>query len=191
MALVGFALLVMVLLSTCHNTTATTSLVLGPSAIPRATAPPAALEVHFSPNGGCTSAIVTELGGAKKTVRVLAYSFTSEPVAQALEAAARRGVDVELVQDLKSSTESGCKASEVQAAGVKVFTDGMHPIAHNKVIVVDGVEVLTGSFNYSTQAERANAENLLIVRNADLAAQYSANWMLHQGHSKPYISVKK
>lgn len=45
---------------------------------------PPTIEVHFSPRGGCTDAVVTELGNAKKMVLVQAYSFTSAPIAKAL-----------------------------------------------------------------------------------------------------------
>ena len=48
---------------------------------------PDSVEVFFSPKGGCTEAIIGELGKAKKTVLVQSYSFTSAPIAQALVAA--------------------------------------------------------------------------------------------------------
>ena len=40
------------------------------------------IEVYFSPQGGCTDAIVKEIDAAKKTVRVQAYSFTSRAIAR-------------------------------------------------------------------------------------------------------------
>ena len=40
--------------------------------------------VYFSPHGGCTEAVVRALAGAKATVLVQAYSFTSAPIAGAL-----------------------------------------------------------------------------------------------------------
>ncbi len=43
------------------------------------------LEVYFSPNGRCTDAIVREINKAKNTVLVQAYSFTSAPIAKALQ----------------------------------------------------------------------------------------------------------
>jgi len=46
--------------------------------------------VYFSPRGGCTEAVVRELGGAKQSIRVQAYSF-SAPIARALVDAKRRG----------------------------------------------------------------------------------------------------
>jgi hypothetical protein len=40
------------------------------------------VQVHFSPNGGCTDAINKALGQAKQEILVQAYSFTSAPDSQ-------------------------------------------------------------------------------------------------------------
>ena len=50
-------------------------------------------QIYFSPDGGCTAAVVAALGSARRTVRVQAYSFTSAPIAGALRDAHDRGVD--------------------------------------------------------------------------------------------------
>src|ERR1017187_4828029 len=57
------------------------------------------LEVAFSPNGGCTNLVIKVIHSAKTSIRVLAYSFTSAPIAQALVEAHKRGVDVQMVID--------------------------------------------------------------------------------------------
>ena len=44
--------------------------------------------------------------------------------------------------------------------------DAQHAIAHNKVMVIDGATVITGSFNFTKRAENANAENLLVIHDA-------------------------
>ena len=58
-------------------------------------------DIHpfFSPNGGCTQAVVDQLNGAKKQVLVQAYSFTSAPIARALVDAKHRSVDVQVILD--------------------------------------------------------------------------------------------
>ena len=66
---------------------------------PAVSAPPPTIEVHFSPRGGCTDAVVKELCNAKKMVLVQAYSFTSAPIAKALVDAHKRGVDVRVILD--------------------------------------------------------------------------------------------
>lgn len=64
--------------------------------------------------------------------------------------------------------------------------DVRHSIAHNKVAVIDGETVITGSFNFSKAAEESNAENMLVIRNAALARRYTENWRAHAAHSESY-----
>ena len=65
-----------------------------------------------------------------------------------------------------------------------VYYDFMHAIAHNKIIIIDGATVLTGSFNFTDAAEKNNAENLLILHSKKLASRYLENWELHLKHSQ-------
>src|SRR5262245_45204414 len=52
-------------------------------------------------------------------------------------------------------------------------------------MAIDGHTVLTGSFNFTTQAEHENAENLLILRGQrELARQYRADFDAHKAHSR-------
>jgi phosphatidylserine/phosphatidylglycerophosphate/cardiolipin synthase-like enzyme len=71
--------------------------------------------------------------------------------------------------------------------GVPTMIDATHAIAHNKVIVIDGEVVITGSFNFTKAAQEKNAENLLIIRDQAVAAQYTQNWETHRQHSQPYV----
>ena len=143
-------------------------------------------QVYFSPRGGCTEAIVAALGAARQTVLVQAYSFTSAPVAGALKAAHDRGVDVRVVLDRSQRSERYTGATYLQHAGIPVWIDSAHAIAHNKVMVIDGETVVTGSFNFTKAAEEHNAENLLVLRDRGLAARYAENWAAHRGHSEQY-----
>jgi phosphatidylserine/phosphatidylglycerophosphate/cardiolipin synthase-like enzyme len=143
-------------------------------------------EVYFSPNGGATEAVVREIRGAKKTILVQAYSFTSAPIAKALVDAFRSGVQVEVVLDKSNRTANYSEADFLAHAGIPTRIDTRHAIAHNKVIVVDGEVVITGSFNFTKAAEQSNAENLLILRSAKLALRYVQDFYQHREHSQPY-----
>jgi phosphatidylserine/phosphatidylglycerophosphate/cardiolipin synthase-like enzyme len=145
-----------------------------------------ALEVYFSPDGGCTDAIVRELDRATRTVRIQAYAFTSQPIAKALLAAKQRGVAVEALLDKSNRTDRYSAATFLKNQGLAVYIDDQHAIAHNKIILIDDAVVITGSFNFSRAAEESNAENLLIIRQPELAAKYQANFAAHQAHSTPY-----
>ena len=148
---------------------------------------PGNLHPYFSPNGGCTTAVVDQIIAAKKTILVQAYSFTSSPIARALVGAKHRGVDVQVILDRSQRGERYSSATFLTNGGVPTFIDSAHKIAHNKVMVIDGQTVTTGSFNFTKSAETGNAENLLVINNApDLASKYKQNWQNHLMHSRIY-----
>jgi phosphatidylserine/phosphatidylglycerophosphate/cardiolipin synthase-like enzyme len=144
------------------------------------------VEVYFSPKSGCTDAIVRELSAAKSTVLVQAYSFTSARIAKALLDAHKRGVKVQVILDKSQRTEKYSEADFLVNAGIPMFIDAQHAIAHNKIMVIDGATVITGSFNFTRAAEENNAENLLVIRDKAIAEKYANNWKAHAGHSEPY-----
>ena len=146
------------------------------------------IQVYFSPNGGCTEAVVRELNAAKQSVLVQAYSFTSTPIAKALVEAHKRGVKVEVILDKSQRTEKYSAADFLVNMGIPTKIDDKHAIAHNKVMVIDGSTVITGSFNFTKSAEERNAENLLVTRSPELATKYTANWNAHAAHSEPYTA---
>ncbi|MDQ5987804.1 MAG: Phospholipase D [Syntrophus sp. SKADARSKE-3] len=152
--------------------------------------PQASVSVYFSPDGGCTEAIVAALDNAKVEILVQAYSFTSSPIAQALVKAQKRGIRVQVILDKSQKRERYTSATFLSNAGIPTFIDDAHAIAHNKVIIIDHATVITGSFNFTKAAEERNAENLLIIHSNTLATKYLDNWTKHRGHSEAYVRAE-
>ena len=148
------------------------------------------ITVNFSPKGGCTERVVEEIGSAQHEIEMQAYSFTSQPITDALIAAHHRGVKVTVVldkSDIKDSSEP--HAAEVAADRIPTYIDSKHSIAHNKIILIDGQTIITGSFNFTNQAEHNNAENLVVLHGRPkLYAAYDTNFKLHLGHSEPFTA---
>jgi phosphatidylserine/phosphatidylglycerophosphate/cardiolipin synthase-like enzyme len=152
--------------------------------VPPENTSPLSWEVYFSPNGGCTDAIVRELDKAQSTVLVQAYSFTSYKVAKGLLDAHKRGVKVEIILDKSQKSDQYSSADFLANSGMSVKIDSQHVIAHNKVMVIHGETVITGSFNFTKAAEEKNAENLLVIHDKALADRYRKNWQEHARHSE-------
>jgi phosphatidylserine/phosphatidylglycerophosphate/cardiolipin synthase-like enzyme len=93
---------------------------------------------------------------------------------------------VSVILDASQKSGKYSSADFLRNAGVPTAIDSRHAIAHNKVMVMDGAIVLTGSFNFTKNAEENNAENLLVIQDAALALRYSTNWTNHLSHSVPY-----
>lgn len=137
--------------------------------------------VCFPP--GCENLIIHQIDSAKSEIRIQAYSFTSAPIAEALLAAHKRGVTIQIILDKSQRTDKYSSYTFFKNTGVPVFIDSAHSIAHNKIIIIDREIVITGSFNFTKAAETKNAENLLIIKSSELAQKYLDNWTNHKQHS--------
>lgn len=145
-------------------------------------------EVYFSPRGGCQEAVIREIKLARREILVQAYYLTSDEIVEALIAEQGWGTKIKVILDEGAAkTASGrAVAAKLSAAGCEVWVDGNHAIAHNKIIVIDSKVVITGSYNFTENAEMKNAENLVVIRSRELAKRYRTNWLEHAGHAKTW-----
>ena len=138
------------------------------------------VEVGFAARGHDPSAevlVLKVINSAKTEIRMEAYNFTDSGVIGALIAAKKRGVDVKVVHDHVAASEKGDGTQQLKDAGIGVHLATAYKIMHNKVIIVDRTVVEVGSFNYSVNAQKENAENVLVLWAApDVAAKYLVEW---------------
>jgi phosphatidylserine/phosphatidylglycerophosphate/cardiolipin synthase-like enzyme len=153
------------------------------------------IQVCFSPPlpQGCdpTQTVIQALDSAQHQILVQAFSFTSAPIATAIVDARKRGVDVRVILDKSNVRRGYSSAKFLEHANVPVLIDAQHAIAHNKVMIIDGQTVITGSFNFTKAAEQDNAENLVLIHNSALAEQYVQNWNIHAAHAQPLSKVSE
>jgi phosphatidylserine/phosphatidylglycerophosphate/cardiolipin synthase-like enzyme len=144
--------------------------------------------VYFSPDGGATEAILEAMRGAKRTILVQAYLLYSTRLAGALVRAHQRGVQVHVILDAHAQPHHPpvSAVARLVAAGIAVSLDARHAWAHDKVMILDGEIVITGSHNWTVAADKNNGENLLVIRDPRLARVYTENWQRHARHSTPY-----
>ncbi|KAF6672774.1 phospholipase D family protein [Pantoea sp. EKM21T] len=131
------------------------------------------ISVGFSPEGTAQALILSFIHSVAGSADVAAYDFTSVPIAESLSQLARSGVPVRIVADEKKSHDRWSLVNKLACSGVQVRTDAQYSIMHNKFIVTGNNGVQTGSFNYTSSAEKRNAENALVIRdNPKLVQQY-------------------
>lgn len=134
------------------------------------------VDVCFTPGMLCNDIIVDVINDADIEVLVQAYSFTRNDVADALIAAHKRSIPVLVIIDKSRISEVKSQYQRLLDAGINVVVDTTTGIAHNKVIVTDRKNVITGSYNFSDAAQTRNAENLLVIRNERIAKKYIKYW---------------
>lgn len=122
------------------------------------------IDAFFSPRGGGREAVVRELRGATKSIRFMTFSLTDPETGQTIINKAKSGVQVEGIFDRWLAAGKYSLFPHLQAAGLKVRKDGNEALMHHKVIIIDDQVVITGSYNYSQNAENNNNEAFLIIR---------------------------
>ncbi|MCP2343536.1 phospholipase D-like domain-containing protein [Actinomadura rupiterrae] len=152
------------------------------------------VEPLFAPEAGegIEDAIVGALSGAQR-VRIAAFLISDAGILQALKALHDAGADLGGVYDPGGMADARrgshqdpalwwfLKDPNFAAAPSHPFTPGAEQdFMHNKLLVIDGRTVVTGSYNFSEHAE-TNAENALVLTDPELAAAYESyiGTMLH------------
>ncbi len=131
------------------------------------------VSVYFSPDDRVMEFILNEVNQAQQTITVLGYSFTSDPLAEALIERAHYGVQVSGVFDRDMyKANIGTEYDRLVSAGLFFCLDGESGLMHNKVIVIDEKMVILGSYNFTASAERYNDENVVFLYDRDIAQEY-------------------
>jgi len=129
------------------------------------------VQVRFCPEDCDESQIVNLIDAAKNSVQFMTFSFTSDAIGEALIRAHNRGVNISGVME-KTQNNKYVEYPKLTEAGVDVIWDSNPYNMHHKVFIIDKSIVVTGSANPSNNGFRHNDENLLIIRDADLAQKY-------------------
>ncbi|MBI3739341.1 MAG: DUF1669 domain-containing protein, partial [Chloroflexi bacterium] len=144
---------------------------------PHVTVDGTALDIYFSPDDHVQAALLDLLNNAQSSIYFLAYSFTSDSLGQVIRQKAAAGVKVAGVMETDQvKSNIGSEYDTFRAAGLDVHLDGNPGQMHHKVMIIDGQIVVMGSYNFTASAENSNDENVIVIHNADIAAQYMAEF---------------
>ena len=131
---------------------------------------------YFAPEDDVLDAILRAVGGAQRSIRFMVFSFTVDPIAQTILQRAANGVTVQGIFETVGSETQFSELRPLYCAGLDARQDGNPYRLHHKVFIIDDETIFTGSFNVSANAVESNDENLLIITDRALAAQYIAEF---------------
>jgi cardiolipin synthase len=124
-------------------------------------------------------ALISAIESAETRVRITnAYFVPARELVEALERAAKRGVDVELILPGHSDNWLVLQAGHVHyedllEAGVKIY-ERKHRLLHAKTATIDGVWSTVGSTNLDWRSLQHNDELNAVVLGPDFAASMDA-----------------
>jgi len=131
------------------------------------------IEVFFSPEDDTIDHIIERITSAKESIYLLAFSFTSDEIAEAIIERAHANVKIAGVFE-KSQYHSniGTQFNNLIAEGLDFRLDSNPNSMHHKVIIIDQQIVVTGSYNFSYNAENNNDENTIIINDPQISSQF-------------------
>ena len=152
---------------------------------PRVTIDGTPIDTYFSPDDGVQVNFVELVENAQESIYFMAFSFTADPIGNAVRARAEEGVTVAGVMDTEQvNSNAGTEFDPFRQAGLDVYRDGNPGQMHHKVMIIDESVVIFGSYNFTNSAEMRNDETLLVIYNDDIAAQFIAEFKRVYGQAQ-------
>ena len=113
---------------------------------------------------------------ADSNIRIMTFVFSADELGEAMVEMIDKGVTVQGVFENRNSTADWSELPRLHCAGGEMRQDGNRYTLHHKVFIIDDDTVVTGSFNYSDNALSSNDENVVIIKNKEIAALYIDEW---------------
>jgi phosphatidylserine/phosphatidylglycerophosphate/cardiolipin synthase-like enzyme len=131
------------------------------------------IQSYFCPDDLCAEKIKDELNKAEESIKIMAFSFTHDGIANVLLLKNLEGVDIRGVFEARQVTKySKFDVLQYQVGDDKIMKDGNKQNMHHKTFIIDGKTVITGSMNPTAGGNERNDENVLIIEDEGIASLY-------------------
>ena len=130
------------------------------------------VENYFCPEDSCSEQIIRVLGEAEKSIKFMTFSYTHEGIANTMLIKNKEGIEIKGVFEKTGAGSEYSKYKVLKYQGADVRKDNNSATMHHKVFIIDESIVITGSFNPSANADTGNDENILIIYDSEVAADY-------------------
>ncbi len=136
--------------------------------------------------------LIDVITSAKSTLDIAIYSLTDPDVIEEIKEAKKRGVVVRIITDrIQAAGKSQTEALKILgSAGISIKINSHSGLMHIKMSIVDKKIGTTGSFNYSKSASETNDEILMVIQNAEVAKNFSAEFESMWTDTKRFKTVE-
>jgi phosphatidylserine/phosphatidylglycerophosphate/cardiolipin synthase-like enzyme len=146
-----------------------------------------AYEVCLPSSANCDSLIAAVIKSARHQVLFRDAGATSTQIAAALVEARHRGVEVRAIVEAANNAGRYPVAASLAKNGIPTLLDKRAVVGQARVVIIDGTDVVTGSFNFTRASEQRSADGVLVMHgDRSLAAAYADLWHTRERESLPY-----
>ena len=131
-------------------------------------------EIYFSPDGNTARRIIKAIDDSTSTIDLAIFDLTSQEIKGAFERAKNRGVKIRIAADSRQAkgTNSVIQTLIDEGFNVKIKHGIGRGIMHNKFAIFDGKLMVTGSYNWTNNAEHYNYENAIFISDPETIKKY-------------------
>lgn len=130
------------------------------------------ISIYFSPQDKAISCgILPLLKEAQKSINISMFYLTNYWITDELIEAKNRGVKIRIILDATLTKEPKSQIEPLRKANIPVKTENWRGKMHQKTVIVDDIYSVIASTNWTGASEYANDENMLVIKNEELANQ--------------------
>ena len=159
------------------------------------------VSVYFSPQDNIVDNVIIPLiNNSKNYIYIPMFVITHKKIAQALENARARNVDIKIILDATNASNKHTIHEKLRAAGIQVKTENYAGKMHTKSMIIDDVYTVMGSMNFSKSGNNHNDENVVVIENSKITKYYKKFflylwqkipdiWLVKNAASESYDSI--
>lgn len=138
------------------------------------------IQVFFTPGTDCERNIIKKINKAK-TIDIAVYSISNQNIVDSIITAKNNGTKIRVITDRTQAKVKGSLIDTLRSAGIPVLTNKKHKIEHNKFAVFDNIHIVSGSYNWTTNASMYNSENCIFFnqQNNEFTNRFEQLWNLY------------
>ena len=131
-------------------------------------------KILFGPDEDIETFILNQIDLAKSSITMLVFWFTWKPIADKLNQAAKRGVDVRMILDSRSAEVKNKDVHPTNEVLIPKYLNDckVHiyngELLHHKTILIDEETVLTGTCNFFNASINRHEEYYMLIKSKEL-----------------------
>lgn len=138
---------------------------------------PSIFEVYFFPNPENEKYVLKMLSTCKHSLDIAIFTMTNQKFADVITDLYNKGIKIRIIADGECCKMWGSNIYKLASIGIETkINDYVRYNMHHKFAVIDNSVIITGSFNWTTQAVCHNQENVLFLENKNLAQLYTSEF---------------
>ena len=131
------------------------------------------IQNYFCPDDHCADRVKDELKKAQTSIYFMTFSFTNEGIANIILLKKLENITIQGVMEARQVTEySKYQVLRYQIGEENILKDANKNNMHHKVFIIDEETVITGSFNPTEGGDERNDENIVIIKDKEIATRF-------------------